>query len=189
MDRVQVKTDERHVIWGNIDLDLDDWRDDLAAEYPDLSEERLYELMYEINADYLDDERANLNIKLDRPIIAVGDLGLWYGRRSGYKMIDPGNIRDCLYSDRDTEMAEWYVDKYGDLRADMIHHDGTNHILYRAVKSNVKEWQLEALKDKIYCGRATWQDIAAVTERLGDEIASVYGFDIPHSQNTRETSR
>ncbi|MBC5727823.1 hypothetical protein H8R91_04660 [Ruminococcus sp. NSJ-71] len=34
----------------------------------------------------------------------------------GYKMIDSGNIKDCLYSD--TDYTEWYVDKYGDLRAD-----------------------------------------------------------------------
>ena len=34
----------------------------------------------------------------------------------GYKMIDSGNIKDCLYSD--TDYTEWYADKYGDLRAD-----------------------------------------------------------------------
>lgn len=34
----------------------------------------------------------------------------------GYKMIDAGNIKDCLYSD--TDYTEWYVDKYGGLRAD-----------------------------------------------------------------------
>ena len=31
-------------------------------------------------------------------------------------MIDSGNIKNCLYSD--TDYTEWYVDKYGDLRAD-----------------------------------------------------------------------
>ena len=29
--------DERHVIWSNYDLDFDDWKDDLAEEYPDAS--------------------------------------------------------------------------------------------------------------------------------------------------------
>ena len=30
--------------------------------------------MYEINGDYLDDERANLNVQLSQPILVVGDL-------------------------------------------------------------------------------------------------------------------
>ena len=33
---------ENHVIWSNYDLDLDDWRDDLQAEYPEKSEDELY---------------------------------------------------------------------------------------------------------------------------------------------------
>ena len=81
-------------------------------------------LMYEINGDYLDDERANLTVQLSQPILVVGDLGLWNGRRMGYKEIPSGNIRDCLYSD--TDYSTWYVDRLGDLRCDAIHHDGTN---------------------------------------------------------------
>ena len=50
--------EERHVIWSNYGLDYEDWRDDLEAEYPDLSENERISLMYEINGDYLDDERA-----------------------------------------------------------------------------------------------------------------------------------
>ena len=71
--------EERHVIWSNYGLDYEDWRDDLEAEYPDLSENERISLMYEINGDYLDDERANLNVQLSQPILVVGDLGLWNG--------------------------------------------------------------------------------------------------------------
>ena len=69
--------EERHVIWSNYGLDYEDWRDDLEADYPDLSEDERISLMYEINGDYLDDERANLNVQLSQPILVVGDLGLW----------------------------------------------------------------------------------------------------------------
>ena len=79
--------EERHVIWSNYGLDYEDWRDDLEADYPDLSEDERISLMYEINGDYLDDERANLNMQLSQPILVVGDLGLWNGRRMGYKEI------------------------------------------------------------------------------------------------------
>ena len=46
--------EERHVIWSNYGLDYEDWRDDLEADYPDLSEDERISLMYEINGDYLD---------------------------------------------------------------------------------------------------------------------------------------
>lgn len=175
---------DRHVIWGNIDLDLDDWRDDLEAEYPELSEDELYYKMYDINNEYLDDERMNLNIETGQPIIVIADLGRWNGRFSGYKMIPSGNIRDCLYSD--TDMTEWYVDERGDLRADAIHHDGTNYYLYRTFKDGATDAQIENLQNKIYCGKATRADITRVTRRLGDDIAKVYGFSIPKQRTTQE---
>ena len=73
----------KHIIWSNYGLDYEDWREDLEAEYPSLSEnERLF-LMYEINSEYLNDERMNLNVKLSQPILMVGDLELWDGQRTG----------------------------------------------------------------------------------------------------------
>ena len=124
-------TEQKHLIWSNYALDYEDWKDDLEAEYPDLSEDERMALMYEINSDYLDDERANLNIQLGQPILVIADLGLWTGRHIGYKEIESGNIRDCLYSDRDIEYSTWFVDKLGDLRCEAVHHDGTNYLLYR----------------------------------------------------------
>ena len=172
--------EDRHIIWSNYDLDYEDWRDDLEAEYPELTEDQRIALMYEINGDYLDDERINLNIQLSQPILVIGDLGLWYGRRSGYKEIESGNIRDCLYAD--TDYSTWYVDKLGDLRCDAIHHDGTDHYLYRAYKDGVRESQIDLLKDKLYRGIATRADVTRITRRLGDDIARVYGFSIPRAR-------
>lgn len=173
---------DRNIIWSNYDLDYDDWRDDLEAEYPDMSDDGRMRLIYEINGDHLDDERANLNIQLSRPIIIIADLGLWHGRRMAYREIDSGNIRDCLYSDRDIEYSTWYVDKLGDMRYDAVHHDGTNHYLYRTYKDGVSDAQIERLKNKIYEGNATREDITRATRRLGDEIGRVYGWEFPAYQ-------
>ena len=170
-----------------MNLDLDDWREDLQEDYPDYSDDELYQVMCETNADYLCDERVNLNIQLSQPIIIIGDIGRWNGRVTGYKMIDSGNIKDCLYSD--TDFTEWYVDKYGDLRADAAHHDGTNHYLYRVFKNGISSEQIERLQEKIYVGRATRADITRVTRRLGDEIAAVYGFAIPKQRTSHEQAR
>ena len=173
-----------HVIWSNYNLDYDDWKDDLEENYPDLSEQDRMMLMYEINNDYLDDERINLDIQLSRPILVIADLGRWNGRFDGYKEIESGNIRDCLYSD--TDYSTWYVDKRGDLRCTAIHHDGTNYYLYRTYKDGVSDEQIENLKCKIYNGQATRADITRITRRLGDEIGKVYGWEFPQ-RKARET--
>ncbi len=171
-------SEDKHIIWSNYDLDFEDWREDLEEQHPELTEEQRIELMYEINGDYLEDERTNLNIQLGNPILVIGDLGLWNGRRMGYKEIDSGNIRDCLYAGRDDIYSTWYVDKLGDLRCDAVHHDGTNHYLYRVWKDGVTDAQMDLLRAKLYRGIATRADITRVTRRLGDDIAQVYGFSI-----------
>lgn len=133
-------------IWSNADLDYEEWKDWMEEEYPTLSEDERVAMMYEENGHYLEDERLNLDIQLSQPILVVADLGLWNGRRTGYKEIPSGNIRDCLYSDYD--YTTWYVDKSGDLRCDDTHHDGTNHYLYRVYKDNVSQAQKDRLKEK-----------------------------------------
>lgn len=187
----QTRTDDRRIVWSDLNLDIEDWREAykeyLEANELDLDpddEQAICEWMVETNGEYLSDERMNLDIQLSQPIIIIGDLGRWNGRVMGYKMVDSGNIKDCLYSD--TDFTEWYVDRYGDLRADAVHHDGTNHYLYRVFKEGVTEAQIERLQEKVYMGRATRADITRVTKRLGDEIGRVYGWDFPKSRTTVE---
>ena len=57
-------SEDRHIIWSDYALDYEDWRDELEAAYPELTEDQRIALMYEINSGYLDDERVNLNIQL-----------------------------------------------------------------------------------------------------------------------------
>lgn len=180
-------SDKEHIIWSNYELDYEDWRDDMESEYPDLSEAERIALMYEINNDYLDDERLNLNIQLPQPILVIADIGKWDGRYSGYAEIRSGKICDCLQSNMD--YATWYVDKLGDLRCDAVHHDGTNHYLYRAYKPGIRDSQIGLLKDKLYEGKATRADITRITRRLGDEIAKVYGFSISRQKRDVELER
>jgi len=165
---------EKHVIWSNYDLNYEDWKDDLEDEYLEMTEDERTSLMYDINNDYLDDERENLNVQLSRPILVVADLGRWNGRFQGYREIPSGNIRDCLYSD--TDYSTWFVDKLGDLRCDAIHHDGTNHYVYRVFKNGASDTQIDNLKNKIYNGTATRKDITRITNGIGADIGNVYGW-------------
>ena len=169
------KPKDKYIIWSDKYDRLDEWFEELKKENPNLPEGEVYELMQEINLDYLEDERVNLDIELPEEIVVIADLGLWNGRKMGYKEIPSGNIKDCLYSNTDT--TEWYVDRYGDLRADAYHHDGTNHYLYRVYRDDVSEMQKDNFRDKLFEGIATRRDINRVTKRLGDEIGKVYGWE------------
>ena len=175
--------DSDHLIWSNYDIDYEDWREYMEEEFPDLSEDERYQKMLEINDGYLDDERMNLNIQLSEPILLIADLGLWNGRHNGYKVIESGNIADCLRLHHD--YATFYVDRLGDLRCDDVHHDGTNHYLYRVFKESSTEQQRDNLEDKILHGTVARSDITRVTRRLGDEIGRVYGWSFPSPQKSQ----
>jgi len=166
---------KRFTIWQNRNLNIEDFKDYLEEEYPDADEQDQYRIIDDLNYQYLGDERMNLNITVESGnIIAIADLGFWYGRKSGYKFIPSGNIADCLYSD--CNHNEWYVDRYNNLRCIASHHDGTNHYLYREVKPGITETQLENFTDKIYNGTVKPADITRYTKALGPYIREVYGL-------------
>ena len=87
-----------HIIWSNFDINVADYADFLKENYPEVTDpNEQYELCCEMNYAYLDDEKANIDIELPNPIICIADLGRWNGRSMGYKMIESGNIADCLW--------------------------------------------------------------------------------------------
>ena len=98
---------KKFVIWDSW-IDTAEWETAIEEDRemnPDFyegrdPEEAAYEFAYDLNRRYLADERGNLNIQLSHPILILADLGLWDGRRQGYKMIDSGNIKDILYPQR-----------------------------------------------------------------------------------------
>lgn len=177
--------ENKHVIWDNRNLDVnDDWKEAYKehCELNDLEfvpddESAVYDFMVEMNSEYLEDERSNLNVQLPTAILVIADLGRWNGRFQGYKEIESGNIKDCLQLDCDYHT--WFVDEAGDLRCDAVHHDGVNHYLYRAYRDGVSDEEIEDLKELLYEGKATSDDIERVTVRLGDEIGKVYGWEFP----------
>lgn len=165
---------KRYIVWTS-EINLDDWEDLFVDEYADLPEYEKYELASETNAEYLEDERRNLDIQLPENILVIADLGLWDGRHSGYKEIQSGNVADCLYSEYD---ATWYVDDYGNLRCEDRHHDGCNYYLYRVWKSDVSETEKETLREKILRGKVTPIELSKLTRSVGREIAAVYGWPV-----------
>ncbi len=168
----------KHTIWSNIDLDLDDWKDDLMEEAEEngwsTDEASLYDLMCETNNGYLDDERAHLNVDAGGQIICICDLGLWNGRRDGYRIMKSSMIGDCLTIP--FEYASFYVDDDNDFCAKTIHHDGCNYYTFRVIRPDCED-ELDRITDAIVEGDPdAVADLYNITDELGSKIANVYGW-------------
>ena len=156
---------QKRVIWSN--NDYDEWAEAMADEITD--EEITPEYYYDCRNNDLDDERANLNIEVDGYIVAFADLGLWYGRVNGGKVVGT-NVSQILSTSDD--YATWYCDVHN-VKCDTIHHDGRNHILYRVADSKEKA---ERLVNKIAYGDMSEEQFRRATSSLRPYVAKVYGW-------------
>lgn len=170
---------KKHIIWQNYDFNLEDWKDFLDEEYPEvIDENKQYDLISDLNDECLDDERMNLSIEASGDIIAIADIGLWNGRKKGYRELNSDNVSDCLQFEKDCDYAEWYVDQYGNLKSSQSHHDGTHYIIYRAWKNGVTDEQKDRVLNGLYYGTISDRTIRRYTESLGKYVANVYGWKI-----------
>ena len=187
---------KKHTIWSNLNLCLDEWEEYLREHYEinnlsydDYDENDHYATMCELSSMYLDDERINLRKQLNGTIIVIADLGLWNGRRVGYRLIESGVISDCL-SDGNCDYCEWYVDEKGELRFAGHHHDGTNHYYYRVIQSFATDDHVNDLTNALYYGDAEKAEklINRHTDRLGDYIGDVYGWKFPYRRKSTKAA-
>ena len=164
------QTSTKNTIWQNYSLDYEDWRVDLEAYYPDedgCDDTWREQYMWHLNECYLEDEIANLDIKTDDgDIIILADIGLWNGRRSGYRILNR-YVSSCLQFEKDCEYAEWYMED-DDLKSRQSHHDGTHYLTYRELLVDNDEFE-----ELYYSGKFN-PDVH--TRKLGKYINKVYGW-------------
>ena len=169
-----------HHIWQNYELNLEDWKEGLLENREinglptDVDDDTLTEEMYELNNNYLDDECMNLNIRTEGRIVCIADIGLWNGRRLGYKLYGH-NIGECLEFFGSCDYADFYVDRY-DFRCKQTHHDASTYAVFRELKPNLSSDQVDNFLWKIYNGKATQKDITRYTNSLKERIKKVYGW-------------
>lgn len=171
----------KHLIWSSEPV-FEEWKQSLEADYPDCSEDELTRIMYDLNNDYLDDEKTNLkHLVPSNGILAIGIIGTWRGNRQGVMEHDPVSVPDCMrsYCTGDSEV-KFYVDEKGEFCGEEIHHDGRNHYRFRAWRPDVTEEQKEYLRVKAKMGRDCTNSIKRLTYRLGDLIGDVYGWNFPN---------
>ena len=168
-----METKKERIIWSNMDIELKDWQEFLEEEYPDVTDENeQYRIVYDMNDEYLNDERLNLDKKLDGAILVLADIGKWNGRVSGYRVISSGNIKDILYDDN-VDYIKWYSDGYN-IKATAMHHDGTNYYEYREIRDGVN---IDTLLSRIYNGDfISRRSINYYTKSILPAVAEVYGW-------------
>ena len=142
----------------------------------EMTEDEAIDYAYELNNDYLDDERCNLNKEVNGFIIAMAfrssmRYGVWGGAgNKGYKLCG-SNVSDILNTSSDD--AEWFGDGYN-IRGEFADHDGEDSVIYRVAKS---EYDAERLATKICNGDiSTEEQFRKATKSLYPYVAKVYGW-------------
>ena len=168
----------KHTIWSNGFEAIEELKEDIRQNYdqynlePD-DEQAFWNLAYELSTEYLEDERVNLDCVITTDIILFADLGLWDGRRKGYRFLPSNNLKDVL-NVCCGDYIDWYVDDNGEMIITDCHHDGTNRYIVRAVR-NLSGKQIDNFYYKLNHG-FTDKDMKHYTRRLGDYPAKVYGW-------------
>lgn len=168
---------KENIIWQDISFydskTIEKWKKEVQEDYPDYTDEEIMDIIYEDISMCYDEEVYDLSqISLPEDIICIGRLGLWNGTFDGYK--EYPDLKSC-FSGHDGDL-KFYVDENGDLRAELAHHDGTNHYLFRMWRSNVSETSRENLIDKIYYRKYSQADVSRSTVRIGDFIGERFGW-------------
>ncbi len=154
----------KHTIWNSdaTEYDFEEARRNCAdanGETPEeVSDEAVWDFIHREIDQWYEDESMNLNKPTGR-ILCYGSLGLWWGRPTGYRMIDGGNLNAVLgQACRDSYDYHVYFDGR-DVCADDTHHDGTNRYTFREIREDVGEDALDAFLDRLTGGRyrkRTW---------------------------------
>ena len=146
--------------------------EEYSEDYPDgVDDARVTDEVYDRIDMEFEDEQSNLFKILDGRIICIADMGLWSGRRTGYKILG-NNLNEVLTSSIGCDEKEVYCDAYN-VYAEGYHHDGRNNVEFREIR---EDRNIENLLDKIYSGQeVTRREINYYTRSLRPYIKEVYG--------------
>lgn len=145
----------------------------LSEAYPEIeqTEENVMQGIYDRIDMYFDDETSNLDKQLNGRILAIASMGLWDGRKLGYKILG-NNLNEVLTTSIGCDEKEVYCNAYN-VYAIGYHHDGRNYVEFREIR---EDRNIEKLLDKIYSGQeVTRSEINYYTKSLRPYIKQIFG--------------
>ena len=163
----------KQIIWSSDYYINDEARTEYENAMRELLEDEDYSVSdrqwAEVVDGYLSDERMNLDKPIDGIIVAFADLGLWNGRRQGFKILG-STIKDIFGISEDDN--EWYGDGFN-IRGSLTHHDGTHYVLYRVAKDHETA---ERIAEQIYNREIDEAGFRKRTRSLHPYVAEIYGW-------------
>lgn len=141
-------------------------------DFEDYETTDVTDTIYEEIDMWFDDEQSNLFRILDGRILCIADMGLWNGRRSGYKILG-NNLNEVLTCGIGCDEKEIYCDGFNVL-AKGYHHDGTNYVEFREIR---EDRNIDNLLNKLYNNEeVTRREINYYTKSLRPYVKQIYGF-------------
>lgn len=170
-------------IWSNDATAYDfEWSrqmvaDDSDVDVSDVADDAVYRYIDNDICLTLDAEEENLDVPTRR-IVAFGVLGLWCGKAHQSRILPTPNLSEILHGAcRDSEEYTVYYDSSdGEVKAKDVHHDGTNHYLFRELVSGISPDDEEAFLELVKSGAAKLEDINKFTASLGPRVEPIYGW-------------
>lgn len=93
-----------------------------------------------------------LDVKLPARVIAIASLGLWNGRKQGYKILLPNML--SIFSCWDScEFVKLFISG-ANVKGVGSHHDGTNYVTFKMLNSDSTLDSINKLKSAIYSDSA-----------------------------------
>ena len=153
----------------NFEKDVKELLEEDAVE--NITEETITnEVYFQIDMNF-GDARLNLDKQLDGRILCIANMGLWNGRRTGYKILG-NNLNEVLTSSIGCDEKEVYCDGRNVL-AKGYHHDGRNYVEFREIR---EDRNIENLLTKLYNNEeVTRKEINYYTRSLRPHIKQIYG--------------
>ena len=146
----------------------------LSENYPEIeqTEEAITDEIHDNIGRWYDDESDNLDKQLEGRILAIASMGLWNGRKTGYKILS-NNLNEVLTSTIGCDEKEVYFDGYN-IKAEGYHHDGHNYIEFREIR---EDKNIDKLLDKIYMNKPiSRSELNYYTKPLGKYVKQIYGW-------------
>ena len=165
---------KKRIIWSNKDIDFEQWKQALIEYHNEMNysnpeyvfDDEVWNFIDESLSNQFDDERMNLNVKTEGRVVAIADVGLWNGRRQGYRILG-ANVNEIFRISEDYN--EYYSDGHN-IKATCTHHDGVNYVEYRVIREDRNI-------DNLFNGEEiTRKRLNYYTKSLLPYVKAVYGW-------------
>lgn len=165
----------KNMIWSNNAYEMGEIVKDLMENDPEMDDTLAWATANSVSEDDLWNAKLDLDSYVG-DLIVIADLGLWNGRRRAVKVIPNAKLSDAVnVCERD--YTDWYVED-GEMKIDDVHHDGTNHYLFRAWKDGVNDDFRRGLALHLFAnGFTDAKTLDVDTRPLGKDVADAMGWE------------